>query len=191
MNITTNTAKPFIFPALLFFTSFSLAGNMLAANSSSGIQSHLSHITTENYTKLDSNGNELASSSTQWNCVRDNKTGLVWEVRQESGMHHKKAAYTWKESQQFAQRVNEKGLCGSSDWRLPSKDELLSIVDKQRNSPKINTNYFPNTQNGFYWSSSPYEQHENGAWLVYFNLGSEFAGNKKIIYHARMVRSDK
>jgi len=165
---------------------------MLAANSTVGIKPYQSHLSaTGKYTKLDSYGNELAISATQWDCVRDNKTGLVWEVRQESGLHHKEAAYTWKESQKFAQRVNEKGLCGSSDWRLPSKNELLSIVDEQRESPKIDTQYFPNTQNGFYWSSSPYKQHENGAWLVYFNLGSEFAGNKEIIYHARMVRSDK
>ncbi len=189
MNITTNTTKPFFFLALLFFVSHPQAGSSIASGNNIDIQTDTN--TTSNYTKLDSNGHELADSSTQWDCVRDNKTGLVWEVRQNDGLHSKEAAYTWKDSQQFAQRVNEKGLCGSSDWRLPSKDELLSIVDKKRDSLKIDTRYFPNTQNGFYWSSSPYEQHENGAWLVYFNLGSEFAGNKEIIYHARVVRSDK
>jgi hypothetical protein len=34
-----------------------------------------------NYTKLDINGNELPDESTEWSCVRDNVTGLVWEVK--------------------------------------------------------------------------------------------------------------
>lgn len=32
-------------------------------------------------TKLDIHGNELASGSSIWSCVRDNVTGLVWEVK--------------------------------------------------------------------------------------------------------------
>ncbi|MEF1335511.1 DUF1566 domain-containing protein [Vibrio rotiferianus] len=36
------------------------------------------------YTKLDSSGNSLASSATSYTCVRDNRTGLVWEVKQEA-----------------------------------------------------------------------------------------------------------
>lgn len=36
------------------------------------------------YTKLDSAGNSLPSSETSYVCVRDNRTGLVWEVKDES-----------------------------------------------------------------------------------------------------------
>jgi len=36
------------------------------------------------YTKLDYNGNELSSAAENWHCVRDNVTGLVWEVKQET-----------------------------------------------------------------------------------------------------------
>lgn len=34
------------------------------------------------FTKLDSSGNALASSTVSFTCVRDNRTGLVWEVKQ-------------------------------------------------------------------------------------------------------------
>jgi hypothetical protein len=33
------------------------------------------------FTKIDVHGNELADSATTWTCVRDNVTGLVWEVK--------------------------------------------------------------------------------------------------------------
>lgn len=35
-----------------------------------------------NFTKLDGDGNELSASAPNWSCVRDNNTGLVWEVKQ-------------------------------------------------------------------------------------------------------------
>jgi hypothetical protein len=36
------------------------------------------------FTKLDRNGNPLSPSATDWSCVRDNVTGLVWEEKQET-----------------------------------------------------------------------------------------------------------
>ena len=74
------------------------------------------------FTKLGANGNELAvqngkwsdtgneSAGTHWSCVRDNVTGLVWEVKTKSGkadteadiqagnsrnIHHKDNSYRW------------------------------------------------------------------------------------------------
>ena len=34
------------------------------------------------YTKLDINGNELSDDAIEWTMVRDNVTGMVWEVKQ-------------------------------------------------------------------------------------------------------------
>ena len=36
-------------------------------------------INTQSYTKLDSHGNDLPESATEWVMVRDNVTGLIWE----------------------------------------------------------------------------------------------------------------
>ena len=33
----------------------------------------------------------------------------------------------WPNTHQFIQEVNEKGLCGAKDWRLPAVSELHSI----------------------------------------------------------------
>ncbi|WP_417913186.1 DUF1566 domain-containing protein [Candidatus Electronema sp. TJ] len=53
------------------------------------------------YTKLDSNGMPLADQSadyatTPWACVKDNVTGLIWEVKtDDGGLHDKDDTYTW------------------------------------------------------------------------------------------------
>jgi len=50
------------------------------------------------FTKLDSAGEALSASATTWDCVRDEVTGLVWEVKTESGLHGRDDRYTWLES---------------------------------------------------------------------------------------------
>ena len=42
------------------------------------------------FTKLDSNGNELLATENSWSCVRDNITGLTWEVKTtEYALHYR------------------------------------------------------------------------------------------------------
>ena len=43
---------------------------------------------------------------------------------------------------------------GHDDWRVPTILELNSIVDRGKNSPAINTVYFPDTPSGYFFSSS-------------------------------------
>ncbi len=56
------------------------------------------------YTKLDSNGEPLANQAanyadTPWECVQDNVTGLIWEVKTDNGwLHDKDDTYTWYNS---------------------------------------------------------------------------------------------
>ena len=54
------------------------------------------------YTKLDSAGNDLEAIATNWSCVRDNVTGLIWEVRQggndvigDEGLHDADDRFSW------------------------------------------------------------------------------------------------
>lgn len=170
------------------------------------------------FTKLDANGEELAQSASDWSCVRDNHTGLIWEVKQPAGsggLRDASHTYTWYnpdnstnggdagtqnggtcqgsacDTQAFVNAVNSQGLCGASDWRLPSVNELFSIVHNGRIEPAIDQAYFPHTpQYGWYWSSSPYAYYSNVAWGVNFSYGyvdSYFKsyGN----FHVRLVRA--
>lgn len=147
------------------------------------------------FTKLDANGNAQSTSAAQWDCVRDNHTGLIWEVKTTSGLRSMDNTYTWYnpdpttnggsagvqnggnctgsacDTHAFVQAVNQEGLCGASDWRMPTRRELMSIVHNGRYNPAIDTDYFPNTPSIWFWSSSPYASHSNSAWYVYFGYG--------------------
>src|SRR5690554_2467673 len=54
------------------------------------------------FTKLDKDGNELDYSEENYACIRDNHTGLTWEVKTEghrrSDLHSGKAKYLWYNS---------------------------------------------------------------------------------------------
>ena len=51
------------------------------------------------FTKLDSGGNPLPASAPTWDCVRDNVTGLIWEIKtDDNGLRDQDWAYTWYNS---------------------------------------------------------------------------------------------
>ncbi|PIE36159.1 MAG: hypothetical protein CSA53_08160 [Gammaproteobacteria bacterium] len=159
------------------------------------------------FTKLDASGDDLPASATSWNCVRDNVTGLVWEVKtDDGGLHDKDNLYTWystdssnnagdagtenggANTQAFVDSVNAAGWCGANDWRLPSRRELRSIANLSRNNPAIDADYFPNTRNSYYWSSSPHAVFSNQAWGIDFGAGGDFGDYKSADYSVRLVR---
>nr|WP_283778110.1 DUF1566 domain-containing protein [Vibrio cholerae] len=171
------------------------------------------------FTKLDNSGNPLPQSASDWSCVRDNQTGLIWEVKQpaaSAGLRDASHTYTWYnpdnssnggdagtqnggtcqgsacDTQAFVNAVNSQGLCGANDWRLPSVNELLSIVHNGRVEPAIEQSYFPYTpQYGSYWSSSPYAHsyYISLAWNVDFHNGGVYFDRKDDSNHVRLVRA--
>lgn len=170
------------------------------------------------FTKLGATGNALPASATAWSCVRDNVTGLVWELKtDDGGLRDRDWTYSWYnpdaasnggsvgypddgnncynssrcDTAKFVADVNQAGLCGARDWRLPSRRELQSIVDRGRYSPAIDTNYFPDLGSTiwWYWSSSPGAGYADYAWLVAFDDG--YDGHncyKNYGYQVRLVR---
>ena len=162
------------------------------------------------YTKLDAQGNDLSDSATSWVMVKDNMTGLIWEVKTDDGsIHDKDNEYTWYDSnpqtnggsagiagdgtdtEDFINALNSENFGGYSDWRLPTREELRSIVDYGKYIPAINTGYFPNTGSSSYWSywsSTPLAGSTGDAWYVYFAYGDDNNSYKSSSYYARAVR---
>src|SRR5690554_2169908 len=66
------------------------------------------------FTKLDKDGNELDYSAEEYACIRDNYTGLIWEVKTNghwrSDLHSGDATYLW-----YTPNGNNGGLPGLSD----------------------------------------------------------------------------
>ena len=149
-------------------------------------------------------------------CVNDNSTGLVWEGKTASGDRAGVNGYTNFDSTSSAQKVdstnptqaeidastnsigyknavNTSALCGYTDWRMPTKEELQGIV-VSGSSPTIDTTWFPNTQASYYWSSSPYVGYSNYAWYVHFLNGYVYGSGGHNRYHVdgavRLVRGN-
>ena len=87
----------------------------------------------------------------------------------------------------YVNTVNDTNLCGIGEWRIPTKRELLSIVDNGHFKPSIDRRFFPNTLSSHYWSASPNAEDENLAWQVYFLYGEASPHNKNESQHIRLV----
>jgi hypothetical protein len=141
-------------------------------------------------------------------CVQDNVTGLIWEVKTADflpGLRDWTNTYTnysvaynpsglygtATDASGFVTAVNATNLCGFSDWRLPSADELHSIVDYGLASglPTVDATWFPNTQGNTFWSASPYVGTSTDAWYVAFNGGYDNISGRTLPYFVRLVRA--
>jgi hypothetical protein len=139
------------------------------------------------YTKLDATGNELPDTVTSWSMVKDNVTGLIWEVKTDDGsIHDKDNVYDWYNAQDvFIAELNAANFGGFSDWRVPTIRELSSIVNSGTYNPAINTAYFPNTMSSStspisYCSSTTSAHDTYYAWGVNFGPGSVHHGSSKL-----------
>jgi Protein of unknown function (DUF1566) len=94
---------------------------------------------------------------------------------------------TFCNTQAFAARVNNLALCGYADWRVPTRKELLTLVDYGQSIPMIDNNYFPSSGE-FVWSATPLALESNSAWGVYFNYGNSFSIGRQNARQVRVVR---
>ncbi|MBI3146887.1 MAG: DUF1566 domain-containing protein [Betaproteobacteria bacterium] len=126
--------------------------------------------------------------------VTHNKTGLMWkrcaeaasELWDGSTCTGSAATYTWAAA---LTKAKDSSFAGYSDWRLPNKKELESIVETCGYNPAINTTFFPNTPTSFYfWTATSYAPNVAYAWIVIFSYGDLHAYGKANTNYARLVR---
>ena len=125
---------------------------------------------------------------TDWACTKDNHTNLIWSLQTVSGVTWADATSTAGSSPIAAH--NGASRCGfATDWRVPTRRELLSIVHHGAYSPAIDWAYFPATVNDWYWTNDFYAPDPALAWGVYFDNGGTVANGKASTDHVRLVRS--
>ena len=162
--------------------------------------------------KLSNDGEIVAIDSEKWSCVVDNKNSLVWEVKSgKKGVQYALNTYTWFDGESgrdngtfskncywgkncntltFIEDINKAELCGYSNWRLPTREELNSIVDYYGDGDTlIDANFFPNTQMDSYWTSVSVTSNPSMAYEVPFFYGGSMARDKTIDTFVRLVRS--
>jgi hypothetical protein len=137
------------------------------------------------FVKISQDGRQLPRRALNWRCVLDTTTGLEWEVKtSDLGFFDYRNSYTNlnngadDDAGTFVAGANQYDLCGASDWRLPSRGELESIMDFSSAglSAMVDPAWFPNTQAGAHWSSTSARVMGGGKnywWAVDFQNGFE------------------
>jgi hypothetical protein len=119
--------------------------------------------------------------------AQDKQTGLTWQ-RCSVGQSFKDGACTgdiktfpWDKAMREAR----------GGWRVPTRDELETLVTKTCLAPALNAEVFPSmdvTKLSYWTSSAP----DSGlAWLVYFDGGSDFNGLRTSDNPVRLVKGGK
>jgi hypothetical protein len=110
--------------------------------------------------------------------VTDHKTGLMWQRSDDGQLRN------WTDAGQYCVDL---GLGGYVDWRVPSIEELLTIVDFSRTDPAIDPVF--SCHSWFYWSGSTVAGYADG-WYVDFKWDETKFWNKGSIFYTRCVRGE-
>ena len=113
--------------------------------------------------------------------VSDLNSGLMWQ----QGDAQNSSRRIWRKAVAYCESLT---LGGYSDWRLPSRDELVSIVNAGRYDPAIDTAYFSSCMAYYYWSGTTHASYTGHAWGVHFDVGSTYWDNKSNGSYVRCVR---
>ena len=171
--------------------------------------------------RIDAAGRQLpasAASGQTWDCALDRRTGLMWEVKNPNpGLRSATNTYSWFapdarhneldyrgiadggvcsdsacDTAAYVVALNETGLCGHRDWRMPHKHELGSISDPRRplKVPTADLRYFPHTQPGEYWSANDYSFKHDAAWVWGFDFAQDRVDWKRSAKFVRAVRGE-
>lgn len=165
---------------------------------------------------------ELGAGTNDWGCTRDNVSGLIWEVKLNSAasLRHMGHTYTWYDTDAainggnvgavgspelcsftldrcdtsaYVSAVNSQGLCGASNWRMPTPEELQGIVHYGHSVPSIDVGYFPNTSisgmTEVAWTGRSFAANAPAAWVVNFRWGTIYSAGKVGVSSIRVVRS--
>jgi hypothetical protein len=212
------TARTLVCISLCFYplssTLAEVSGERFIKLDSHGTGRHSTGHSTGDSTEISATANHTEAN---WNCVLDSETGLVWEIKTLKGLRSRDNFYTWYnpnpktdggapgyrnggkcsgsscDTHSYEQAINKLALCGFHNWRLPSREELRSLVDYTIKPPQpmIDSRYFPHAAEQFYWSATADADDANSAWGVGFAFGYDYSYLKYGFGYVRLVTEYK
>ena len=130
-------------------------------------------------------------TSNSANTVTDNLTGLMWAKNANIN-----GTKSWEEALTYC---NDLTIDTYTDWRLPNRFELESLLDLAYSNPALSndagtgpqsggSSSFTGVQSGYYWSSTTPMISTGAAWVVSLGGGNVGAGDKTSSYYVWPVR---
>jgi hypothetical protein len=111
----------------------------------------------------------------QGDVVLDTLTGLTWC----RDANLTEFPLPWQEAFEYIAELNQRQGFGFSDWRLPNRRELLSLMDYQKTKPPLSTGHpFVNIFQGWYWTATTAAINPAYAWYVHLAGARTFYGRK-------------
>ena len=170
----------------------------------------------------------VSHHDSRWRCTRDNVTGLIWERKNRDPGHLRsiRNRYTWYDPSSrdghpgeqgapdtcalggkacntlnYIDAINQARLCGYTDWRLPTPEELLTLYNfadtyaaqghNQVAAPPLDPEYFPVQDRGAYWSATPAAESREQAWVMIFGWGHLQPAQRSTPQSVRLVRGQR
>ena len=103
----------------------------------------------------------------------DTKTKLIWSKQ------GNEKDISWNAAQDYIKRLNEQAYLGFKDWRMPTKQELATLVQYAKSAGYgsggktiadfLNREGFSNIQKKWYWTST--FQNSSSVWGIDFENG--------------------
>ena len=128
--------------------------------------------------------------------VKDNLSGLMWSLNNGAG----DATFSLSDAFEYLVELNSERFAGHRDWRLPTREELLSLAEHARSrgfqgqTPEktvaagLQTMGFRSAQPIAYWSSTGNLYNASEAWFVNFQDGSPGTGGRTLYLSIWPVR---
>ena len=119
--------------------------------------------------------------------VLDRLTGLVWA----RNANMSEFPMAWQEALDYIRTMNRNNVFGFSDWRLPNRRELRSLMSYQARKPALPEGHpFTNLFSGWYWTSTTAAINTAYAWYVHMEGARMFYGHKEQFFLLWPVRGN-
>jgi hypothetical protein len=107
--------------------------------------------------------------------VTDRATDLIWNQNASPTVF----PMSWSEAFEHIDQLNHSGYHGISNWRLPRRRELFSLISHQHINPALSDGHpFSGVFSGYYWTSSTCRRLANQAWYIHLGGGRIQRGMK-------------
>ncbi len=133
--------------------------------------------------------------------VTDNLTGLMW-VKDGNLMTTRDPTFdnddptnngsvTWQHALDYVALLNSGNYASHTDWRLPNRKELRSLVNygQTNQATWLNGQGFSGVQAGYYWSSTTWTLNTTSAWIVVMSDGIMYYPAKAVPSYVLAVRA--